>query len=104
MKNIPATPEQWEHIDTDREARGISAAQLVVEVATEPLDCHEWPSSGAEIHIERVAMFTAPILECDLISVDREVEELVKNMRALQDSLIGATHRTATTGTATSGS
>ena len=59
QKNIRLTPEQWERIEQAADERGISANQLLVELAMEALDRRQWPRTEAEIHLLRSAMFTA---------------------------------------------
>ena len=43
QKNIRVTPEQWQRIEHAADGRGISANQLLVELAIEALDRREWP-------------------------------------------------------------
>ena len=47
QKNIRVTPEQWERIEKAADERGISANQLLVELAMEALDGRQWPRTEA---------------------------------------------------------
>ena len=78
QKNIRVTPEQWERIEKAADQRGISANQLLLELAIEALDRHQWPSTEAEIRVARASLFAAQAIARDLIAAGREneVEEI----------------------------
>ena len=80
QKNIRVTPEQWERIENAADERGISANQLLVELALEALDRREWPRTEAEIHLLRSAMFTAQATARDMAAAGRgeEIEEIAR--------------------------
>ena len=80
QKNIRVTPEQWERIENAAEERGVSANQLLVELAIEALDRREWPRTEAEIHLLRSAMFTAQANARDMAATGRseEIEEIAR--------------------------
>ena len=80
QKNIRVTPEQWERIETAADQRGISANQLVIELALEALDRREWPRTQAEIHLLRSAMFTAQATARDMAAAGRgeEIDEIAR--------------------------
>ena len=80
QKNIRVTPEQWERIEKAAGERGVSANQLLVELALEALDRREWPRTEAEIHLLRSAMFTAQATARDMAAAGRgeEIEEIAR--------------------------
>ena len=80
QKNIRVTPEQWERIEKAADERGVSANQLLVELALEALDRREWPRTEAEIHLLRSAMFTAQATARDMAAAGRgeEIEEIAR--------------------------
>ena len=82
QKNIRVTPEQWQRIETAADLRGISANQLVIELAVEALDRREWPRTEAEIHLLRSAMFTAQATSRDMAAAGRG-EEIAEIARAI---------------------
>ena len=82
QKNIRVTPGQWERIEKEAEERGISANQLVVELAMEALDHREWPRTEHEIRLLRSAMFAAQAMVRDMERAGREeeIEEISRNI------------------------
>ena len=78
QKNIRVTPRQWKRIEKEAEERGISANQLVVELAMEALDHSEWPRTEHEIQLLRSAIFAAQAIARDMERAGRgdEVEEI----------------------------
>ena len=74
QKNIRVTPAQWDRIEKAAEDRGVSANQLVVELAMEALYRREWPATDAEINVARASLFTAQAIARDLIAGGREKE------------------------------
>ena len=82
QKNIRVTPNQWKRIEKEAEERGISANQLVVELAMEALDHREWPRTEHEIQLLRSAMFAAQAMARDMERAGRgdEVEEISRNI------------------------
>ena len=82
QKNIRVTHEQWQRIEQAADERGISANQLLVELAIEALDRREWPRTEAEIYLLRSAMFTAQVLARDMEAAGRgnEIEEIARNI------------------------
>ena len=89
QKNIRVTPEQWERIEKAADERGISANQLLVELAMEALDRREWPRTDAEIHLLRSAMFTAQAIARDMQAAGRgdEVAEIARNISKVAPEL-----------------
>ena len=82
QKNIRVTPGQWDRIEKEAGERGISANQLVVELAMEALDHREWPRTEHEIQLLRSAMFAAQAMVRDMERAGRgdEVEEICRNI------------------------
>ena len=89
QKNIRLTPEQWERIERAADERGISANQLLVELAIEALDRREWPRTRAEIYLLRSAMFTAQAMARDMAAAGRgeEIEEIARNISKVAPEL-----------------
>ncbi len=74
QKNIRVTPGQWNRIENAARKRDVSANRLVVELAMEALDRHEWPRTEVEIQVARASLFAAQVLARDLILSGREQE------------------------------
>ena len=72
QKNIRLTPAQWDRIEKAAEIRGVSANQLVVELAMEALHRREWPATETEIRVARASLFAAQAIARDLIAGRRE--------------------------------
>ena len=89
QKNIRVTPEQWERIEKAADERGISANQLLVELAMEALDRRQWPRTEAEIYLLRSAMFTAQAMARDMAAAGRgdEIEEIGGNISKIAPEL-----------------
>ena len=95
QKNIRVTPQQWKRIEKETGDRGISANQLVVELAMEALDHREWPRTEHEIQLLRSAMFAAQAMVRDMERAGRgdEVEEISRNISAVVPELPRKTER-----------
>ena len=89
QKNIRVTPEQWQRIEKAAAERGVSANQLLVELAIEALDRREWPRTEAEIHLLRSAMFAAQAMARDMKAAgrDEEIEEIARNISQVAPEL-----------------
>ena len=89
QKNIRVMPRQWKRIEKEAEERGISANQLVVELAMEALDRREWPRTEFEIQLLRSAMFAAQAIARDMERAGRrdEIEEISRNISAVAPEL-----------------
>ena len=89
QKNIRVTPEQWGRIEQAADERGISANQLLVELAMEALDRRHWPRTEAEIHLLRSAMFTAQVMARDMEATGRgdEIAEIARNISRIAPEL-----------------
>ena len=77
-RHIRALPEQWARLEAAAAGTLFTANQLVVELAMEALDRREWPTTEAEIHLLRSAMFTAQATIRDMEKAGRqdEIEEI----------------------------
>ena len=91
QKNIRVTPGQWKRLEKEAEERGISANQLVVELAMEALDHREWPRTEHEIQLLRSAMFAAQAMVRDMERAGREdeVEEISRYISEVVRELPG---------------
>ena len=91
QKNIRVTPGQWKRIEKEAVVRGISANQLVVELAMEALDHREWPRTEHEILLLRSAMFAAQAMVRDMERAGRkdEIEEISRNISEVVPDLPG---------------
>ena len=89
QKNIRVTPEQWARIENAADKRGISANQLLVELAIEALDRREWPRTEAEIHLLRSVMFTAQAIARDMEAAGRgdEIADITRNISQVAPEL-----------------
>ena len=78
QKNIRVTSEQWDRIENAARERKVSPNQLVIELAIEALERRKWPSTEAEIHLLRSAMFAAQAIALDMEKAGRqdEVEQI----------------------------
>ena len=74
QKNIRVTPAQWDRIEKAAKDRGVSANQLVVELAMNALNRREWPATETEIRVARASLFAAQALARNLIANGREPE------------------------------
>ncbi len=74
QKNIRVTSQQWDRIENAARERNVSPNQLVIELAIEALERGEWPSTEAEIHLLRSAMFAAQAIARDMENAGRQDE------------------------------
>ena len=86
QKNIRVTPAQWDRIEKAAVDRGVSANQLVIELAMEALSRREWPATETEIRVARASLFTAQALARNLIADGREPE--VQEIRDFISSIV----------------
>ena len=97
QKNIRVPSEQWDRIETAATERGVTANQLLVELAVEALDRREWPRSELEIHLLRSCMFTAQAIARDMIAAGRadEVDTIRRNISQIAPELPDEMAKTA---------
>ena len=86
QKNIRVTPAQWNRIEKAAKDSGVSANQLVVELAIEALSRREWPATETEIRVARASLFAAQALARNLIADGREPE--VQEIRDFISSIV----------------
>ena len=84
QKNIRVTSAQWLRIEDAAREREVSPNQLVVDLAIEALDRRNWPSTEAEIHLLRSAMFAAQAIALDMERAGRE-DEIEKISRSISE-------------------
>ncbi len=93
QKNIRIKSEQWDRIEAVATKQGVTANQLLVELAMEAIDRREWPRTELEIRMLRSCMFTAQAIARDMIAAGREdeVEAIRQNISAAAPELPGET-------------
>ena len=91
QKNIRVTPEQWKRIENEAEKREMSPNRLVVEFVMEVLERREWPTTKAEIHLLRSAMFVAQAIIRDMERTGREdeIEQISRTISEVAPELPG---------------
>ena len=89
QKNIRITSEQWDRIEAVATKRGVTANQLLVELAMEALNRRQWPSTEAEIYLLRSAMFTAQAMARDMQAAGRgdEIANIARNISKIAPEL-----------------
>ena len=77
-KTVRVTDEQWNRIETAVGNSKQSPNHLLVQLAMEALDHHEWPRTDLEIRLLRSTLFTAEVTARNMIAEGRakEVEEI----------------------------
>ena len=58
-KTVRVTEAQWNRVETAAGKRNESPNHLLVKLAMEALDRHEWPRTELEIQLLRSTLFTA---------------------------------------------
>ena len=71
-KRVRVTSGQWDRLQEAAQESGLTANQLIVELAMEALDSKNWPATEAEIRMYRASLFTAQVLARELIDSGRE--------------------------------
>ena len=91
QKNVRVTPGQWNRIENAARERDVPANRLVIELAIEALDRHEWPRTELEIQLLRSCMFTAQAIARDMIAAGRgeEVEAIRREISRLAPDIAG---------------
>ncbi|MXY66601.1 MAG: hypothetical protein F4Y85_15460 [Gammaproteobacteria bacterium] len=72
QKNIRLTPEQWNRIEKAARERDVSPNRLIVSLAMEALDRHDWPRTETEIRVARACLFTSQAIARDLIAAGKK--------------------------------
>ena len=88
-RRIRVLPEQWERIENAARGTSRTANELVIELALEALDSRAWPSTEAEIHLLRAAMFSAQAIIRDLERAGRqdEIEAISRSISEIAPEL-----------------
>jgi len=72
QKNIRLTPEQWNRIEKAARKRDVSPNRLIVSLAMEALDRHDWPRTEVEIRVARACLFTSQAIARNLIAAGKK--------------------------------
>ena len=77
-KTVRVTENQWNRVEKAARKRNESPNHVLVQLAMEALDRHEWPKTELEIQLLRSTLFTAQAMARDMISNGRreEIEEI----------------------------
>ena len=73
-KTVRVTEAQWNRVETAARQRNESPNHLLVKLAMEAFDRHEWPRTELEIQLLRSTLFTAQATARDMIAAGREKE------------------------------
>ena len=73
-KTVRVTEEQWHRVEKSARTRNESPNNLLVKLAMQALDRHEWPRTELEIQLLRSTLFTAQATARDMIAGGREHE------------------------------
>ena len=78
QKNIRIRSERWDRTETAATEPGVTANQLLAELAMEAVGRREWLRTVYEVSLLRFSMFTAQAMVRDMIAAGREhkVEEI----------------------------
>ena len=88
-KTVRVTEEQWNRVENAARKRNESPNHLLVKLAMEALDRHEWPRTELEIHLLRSSLFTAQATARDMIANGRskEIEEIRREISRIAPDL-----------------
>ena len=73
-KTVRLTEAQWNRVENAARKRSQSPNHLLVQLAMEALDSHEWPRTELEIHLLRSSLFTAQAMARYMIANGRKEE------------------------------
>ena len=73
-KTVRVTEALWNRVENAAKKRNESPNHLMVQLAMEALDRHEWPRTVLEIQLLRSTLFTAQAMARDMIAKGREEE------------------------------
>ena len=95
-KTVRVTEAQWNCVESVAKKRNQSPNNLLVELAMEALDRHEWPQTELEIHLLRSSLFTAQAMARDMIANGRsgEIEEIRREISRIAPELPPGTTKT----------
>ena len=88
-KTVRVTENQWNRIETAARKRSESPNHVLVQLAMEALDRHEWPRTELEIQLLRSTLFTAQAMARDMIAKGRkeEIEEIRREISRIAPDL-----------------
>ena len=88
-KTVRVTDEQWNRVQTAARKRNESPNHVLVQLAMEALDHHEWPRTELEIQLLRSTLFTAQATARDMIKNGRgeEIEEIRREISRIAPEL-----------------
>ena len=92
-KTVRVTEDQWSRVEKAARKRNESPNHLLVNLAMEALDRHEWPRTELEIQLLRSTLFTAQAIARDMIAKGRkeEIEEIRREISKIAPELPPAT-------------
>ena len=88
-KTVRVTEAQWKRVENAARRRNESPNHLLVKLALEALDGHEWPRTELEIHLLRSSLFTAQAMARDMTAHGRseEVEQIRREISRIAPEL-----------------
>ena len=73
-KTVRVTEDQWNRVQNAARKRNQSPNHVLVQLAMEALDRHQWPRTELEIQMLRSTLFTAQATARNMIANGREKE------------------------------
>ena len=88
-KTVRVTEDQWTRVEKAARKCNESPNHLLVNLAMQALDRHEWPRTELEIQLLRSTLFTAQAIARDMIAKGRkdEVEDIRRNISRIAPDL-----------------
>ena len=88
-KTVRVTEDQWSRVEKAARKHNESPNHLLVQLAMEALDRHEWPRTELEIQLLRSTLFTAQATARDMIAKGRkeEIEEIRREISRIAPEL-----------------
>ena len=92
-KTVRVTVEQWNRVENAAGKRNESPNHLLVKLAIEALDQHEWPRTELEIQLLRSTLFTAQAMARDMLAKGRseEIEKIRREISKIAPELSPST-------------
>ena len=92
-KTVRVTEDQWSRVEIAARKHNESPNHLLVNLAMQALDRHEWPRTELEIQLLRSTLFTAQAIARDMIAKGRkeEIEEIRREISRIAPELPPAT-------------
>ncbi len=88
-KTVRVTDKQWNRVENAARKRNESPNHVLVQLAMEALDRHEWPRTELEIQLLRSTLFTAQATARDMIANGRgkEIDEIRREISRIAPEL-----------------